>query len=60
MGVQRLKLLKAKLDNNFKQRKREIARQLDTNKYEAARIAVESCVRDEATMEGYDTLSLML
>ncbi|EPY25026.1 hypothetical protein STCU_06880 [Strigomonas culicis] len=60
MCTTRLGMQKNKLVNSVKVQRRGIAELLAIGKYDGARIRVESCIREDVNIEGYEVLSLFL
>ncbi|CAJ1026914.1 Regulator of Vps4 activity in the MVB pathway, putative [Leishmania lindenbergi] len=60
MATTRLGMQKNKLLNSVKMQRRGVAELLALEKYDSARIRVESCIRDDVNIEGYEVLSLFL
>lgn len=60
MAVGRIKLRLEKIHNIVKVQRRALAELLATGKYDAARVRVEACMREDLSIEGYEVLSLFL
>lgn len=59
-AISRIGQRKVKTGNGVKVLQRNIAEQLQAGKYDAARIRVEGCMRDENSLDGMEALTILL